>query len=605
MESRACFFEFSSAGRHGAIFAASKCGNREIVANLFEHRFCNFREVLRSRAAFDDFVFSVSPGSRIVNFMEFFDTSINSAVVHVNDFLAFLAIALDDGVFQVFNSVIDRNDLSECEECSLHDHVDTSAEAESPADSVTVQGVEFNMVLSDSAFDASRKFFFQFFVGPGAVQHECAAFFDTAEDVKAFYIGLTMASDVVSCVDEVRHIDRASTETQVRNSYAAGFLGVISEVCLSIHVGVVTDDLDSGFVSADSTIRTEAPEFAGRKASRVNRHFRFARKAEVGNVVVDSQREAVERMFFLEFFEDSEEVFRKNVFGAHTCTAADNVDVEVFFSYEANDIEVERFAEGARFFRTVDDSDLLNSLRKNVEEVFVGERTIEVNVDGTDFFALALQVFDSLFSDVGERTHGNDNVFSIRSTEVVERFVRTASDFRNLVHVVSYDIRHSVVEFVGSFCVLEVYVRVFCSAADFRMIRVEGTFAECFDSVPVNEFLEVFEVHDFNFLNFVRCTETIEEVDERQGTFNCCQMSDTTEIHDFLNIGFGQETAACCTSRHNVLMVTEDVQCMVSQSTSSYVEYAREEFTGNFVHVRDHEEEALRCRVRSCQSTSL
>lgn len=52
-------------------------------------------------------------------------------------------------------------------------------------------------------------------------------------------------------------------------------------------------------------------------------------------------------------------------------------------------------------------------------------------------------------------------------------------------------------------------------------------------------------------------------------------------------------------------MVTEDVQCMVSQSTSSYVEYTREEFTGNFVHVRDHEEEALRCRVRSCQSTSL
>lgn len=128
MESRACFFEFSSAGRHGAIFAASKCGNREIVANLFEHRFCNFREVLRSRAAFDDFVFSVSPGSRIVNFMEFFDTSINSAVVHVNDFLAFLAIALDNGVFQVFNGIINRNDLSKCEECSLHDHVDTSAE---------------------------------------------------------------------------------------------------------------------------------------------------------------------------------------------------------------------------------------------------------------------------------------------------------------------------------------------------------------------------------------------------------------------------------------------------------------------------------------------
>ena len=82
-------------------------------------------------------------------------------------------------------------------------------------------------------------------------------------------------------------------------------------------------------------------------------------------------------------------------------------------------------------------------------------------------------------------------------------------------------------------------------------------------------------------------------------------MSNTADIHNFLNIGFGQETAACSTSRHNVLVVTENVQCMVSQSTSSYVEYAREEFAGNFVHVRDHQQEALRCSVRSCQSTSL
>lgn len=70
----------------------------------------------------------------------------------------------------------------------LHDHVDTSAEAEFLADSVTVQGVEFNVVFSDSAFDASRKFVFQFFIGPGAVQHERAAFFDAAEDIETTYI---------------------------------------------------------------------------------------------------------------------------------------------------------------------------------------------------------------------------------------------------------------------------------------------------------------------------------------------------------------------------------------------------------------------------------
>lgn len=125
-----------------------------------------------------------------------------------------------------------------------------------------------------------------------------------------------MASDVVSCVDEVRHVDRFRAETQVRNRYAAGFLGVISEVCLSIHIRVVADDLDSRLVSADRAVRAEAPEFASRKARRVKRHLRCARKGQVRNVVFDAEGEAVERMFFLEFREYGQDVFRQNVFGA-------------------------------------------------------------------------------------------------------------------------------------------------------------------------------------------------------------------------------------------------------------------------------------------------
>ena len=329
-----------------------------------------------------------------------------------------------------------------------------------------------------------------------------------------------MASDVVSCVDEVRHIDWFRTKTQVGNSYAARFFGVISEICLCIHICVVADDFDSGFVSANSTIRTKAPEFAGCKTCCIKRHFRFTRQGEVCNVVFDAECEAIERMFFFEFFEYCEEVFRQYVFGTHTSAAADDVNVKTFFFSKANDIEVQRFAEGTRFFCAIDNSDFLNCFRQYVEEIFVGERTIKVNVDQANFFALALQVFNCLFCNVSKRTHADNNIFSVFSTVVVERFVCTACDCRNFVHVVSNDIRHSVVEFVASFCVLEVNVRVFCSTADFRMIRIQSTFTERFDCIPINEFFVVFEVHDFNFLDFVRSTETIEEVNERQRTFN-------------------------------------------------------------------------------------
>ena len=143
-----------------------------------------------------------------------------------------------------------------------------------------------------------------------------------------------MAGDKVGLGHVVRRTDRGITKAQVRDGDAAGLLGVVLEVGLDVLVGVVADDLDSRFVSTDSTVRTEAPEFTGRKTRGIKRHFRFARKAEVGNVVDDAKGEAVERMIFLQFFEDSEEVFRKNVFGAHTGAAADDVDVKTFFFYE-------------------------------------------------------------------------------------------------------------------------------------------------------------------------------------------------------------------------------------------------------------------------------
>ena len=199
-----------------------------------------------------------------------------------------------------------------------------------------------------------------------------------------------------------------------------------------------------------------------------------------------------------------------------------------------------------------------------------------MDIDSANFFAFAVQIINSLFNYVRERTHGNDNRFCIFCAVVVKRFVRTASDFGNLSHVVSNDIRHSIVEAVAGFSVLEVYIRVFCSAADFRFIRIQGTFAESFDSIPVNQFFEVIIIHNFNFLNFMRCTETIKEIDERKRAFQSCQVSDAAKIHDFLDIGFSQETAASSTGRHNVLMIAENAQCMVSQSTGSYVEYTRE-----------------------------
>ena len=74
----------------------------------------------------------------------------------------------------------------------------------------------------------------------------------------------------------------------------------------------------------------------------------------------------------------------------------------------------------------------------------------------------------------------------------------------------------------------------------------------------------------FQFLNFMGCTETIEEVDEWYTSFNSCQVSYSGQVHYFLYGGFSKHSAYGCTSNHYVLMVTEDGQSVCSQCTSSY-----------------------------------
>ena len=156
---------------------------------------------------------------------------------------------------------------------------------------------------------------------------------------------------------------------------------------------------------------------------------------------------------------------------------------------------------------------------------------------------------------------------------VVEQLVVSASQFVNFVHVVFYNVRNVQIEFVGCFTMLEVNVRVFCSTTSYRSIWIQCIFTECINSIHINHWFQIFIVPDFDFLNFVGCTETVKEVDEWYTSFNSCQVSYSGQVHYFLYRGFSKHSAASCTSSHYVLVVTEDSQSMCSQCTSSYLEY--------------------------------
>ena len=98
---------------------------------------------------------------------------------------------------------------------------------------------------------------------PLAVNKEYAAGFNVVNHLVALcYIRRVVAGNKVSLVYVIGALDRLIAETQVRNGNTAGLLRVILEVSLNVFIGMVADDLDRVFVSANGTVAAETPELA-------------------------------------------------------------------------------------------------------------------------------------------------------------------------------------------------------------------------------------------------------------------------------------------------------------------------------------------------------
>ena len=127
---------------------------------------------------------------------------------------------------------------------------------------------------------------------------------------------------------------------------------------------------------------------------------------------------------------------------------------------------------------------------------------------------------------------------------------------------------------------------------------------EGLDGVHVHHVLEVIEVPGGDLLNLVRGTETVEEVQERHLALDGSQVGDGREVHDLLDVALCQHGEAGLAAGHDVGVVTEDVEGLGGNRTGGHVEDAGELLRGNLVHVRDHEEQALRGGVGGGKRTS-
>ena len=594
----------SCAGRECTVFDALECARRKIVALLSVHRYEDVLDELRKIFLLCLSVNSVSPVSRYLYEVSRIETCVYSLVVHVDYLFTLQSVCLDDGLLEVFCCFVYRDNVREFEECGLHDHVDTVAESDLTSDLCSVQCVELDVVLSDVLLHCCRKVLVELFVRPDAVQQECAALLQALEYVILMYICLVVASYEVSLVDEVCRLDLVLSESQVGYCDTAGLLGVIGEVTLCIEICFVTDDLDGLLVSANSTVGTESPELASYCAFRLSCDVDCLERAAV-NIINDTDREVILRLVLLDVLIYSNDLSRCRVVRTKTISSCIDLrsvlDVEVHVS----DIEVERIAFSARLFCSVKYSYLLNCLRHYCEEVFARPRSVKSYLQEADLLAFFHENVDRLFDSLADGTHSNDDVLSVSSSDIVEQLVVSSCELADLAHVLFNYSRYVIVERLSCFTSLEEDIRVLSCTAYYRVLRIESSCSEFVDCVHVDQFADLFVIDDFDLLDLMRCSESIEEVQERNSALDSRKVSYAAEVHNFLNGAGAQQCESCLTAGHNVRVVAEDTKSVSSKCSSRYVEYARKELACDLVHVRDHQKKTLRSCVCRCERACL
>ena len=285
-------------------------------------------------------------------------------------------------------------------------------------------------------------------------------------------------------------------------------------------------------------------------------------------------------------------------FGTETVAAADHGDVILAGIGQSGDnVEIERLALCAGLLGAVENGNLLCGCGDSFNQLVRAERAEQADLYQADLLTLCGEVIDDFFCNVADGAHCYDHAVCIGSTVVVEQGVISAELLVDLAHVLFHNCRNCLVVRVGSFTVLEENVAIFVRAAHGRVVRVQSACTELFNSLHVYHVGQVFIVPYLDLLNLVGGAETIEEVEERNAAFDCCEVSNRAQVHNFLNVRLAQHGKAGLAAGHNVGMVTENAEGVGCKGTGGNMEDTGKKLTGNLVHVRDHQQKTLGCRI--------
>ena len=201
--------------------------------------------------------------------------------------------------------------------------------------------------------------------------------------------------------------------------------------------------------------------------------------------------------------------------------------------------------------------------------------------------------------------HHDNHALGIGRADVVEQMIRTAYDLGKLVHDRLDFIWAGVIVGIAGFPRLEEDVGILRGAAQHGMVRRKRALPMLKNAIHVDQGAHVVFGEDFDFVFFVRSAEAVEEMQERDAGFESGRMRDERQVHGFLDRVRGEHRVSRGSAEHHVGVVAENREGVGCHGARADVEGRSRKFACDLVHVRDHQQQALRRGEGGGQGSSL
>ncbi|CAN4037514.1 Inner membrane protein ypdA, partial [Dysosmobacter welbionis] len=254
-------------------------------------------------------------------------------------------------------------------------------------------------------------------------------------------------------------------------------------------------------------------------------------------------------------------------------------------------------AHGAGLLGPVQHGDLHAGGGDGVHKVRYGEGAVQVHLHHAHFPAFPVQIVHRVLHRLAGGAHHHDDLFRVRGAVVVEQLVVPARQLVDLIHIVLDHAGDRGDLLVGALPALEEHVRVHRRAPGGGVLRVQAIPAEGLELVIVHQLGEIIVIQGFDPLHLVRRAEAVEAVHEGVPAADGGQMGHRAQVHSLLGGGGHQHAEAGHPAGHHVRVIAEDGQGVGADGPAGDVEHAGQELAADLVHGRNHQQQALGCRV--------